>query len=233
MTKLYVNTTLDWLLTAAPDDYLLVDADVPVPPSYPTLGTYPTSPAWSEASITSYAPTLVSITNSLKRQSRSRGAHAWGIELRYPAMSRASFAPLWAFLVSRAGQAERFTVSLPAYTPQGTAAGTPLVASAGQTGTALSTDGWTAGQTVLKAGDWLQVENDPKVYMVTDDATSDGGGAATINIFPALRTSPPDNAGIITAVYFTCALTSDLLDIDFDQCVKARGVTISLTEALV
>ena len=34
--------------------------------------------------------------------------------------------------------------------------------------------------------------------MVTDDATSDGTGAVTINFSPSLRSSPSDNASITT-----------------------------------
>jgi hypothetical protein len=232
MTKLYVNTALDWLIVNTPaEDWLLVDGNVTAPPTSPTYGSYPTTPAWMNATISSLSPTLVSVTNSLKRQARSRGAHAWGIELRYGAMTRAQFAPLWAFLVSQAGQAELFSVSLSAiYPPLGTASGTPLVNGGSQTGTSLVTDGWSNSQTVLKAGDWIQVQNDLKVYMVTADVGSSGAGAATISLYPALRISPADNMSIITAPYFTCALTSDLVDIDFDQCVKARGVTVNLAE---
>jgi len=208
-------------------DWLLVNSDIP----YVVPEGYPVTPAWREATISSFSPTLVSVTNSLRRQSRTRGAHAWGIELRYSAMTRATFAPLWAFLTNLAGQSTTFLLSLPAYTPLGTASGTPLVKGGSQVGTSLVTDGWSLSQTVLKAGDWIQIASDLKVYMVTADAVSDGSGNATISIFPALRLTPADNAIISTAPYFTCALASDLLSVDFDQCVKARGFSVELVEA--
>ena len=221
MTKLYVNTAGDWLLTDGVN-YLLVD-DV-------SLATYPVTPAPMEVTVSSFSPTYVSITNSLKRQARSRGAHAWGIEMRYGAMTRATFAPLWAFLLSREGRSKTFTVSLPAFTPLGAATGTPLVNGASQAGTALITDGWSNSTLVLKAGDWIQIENDAKVYSVTADATSNGSGQVTISIYPALRRTPPDNAPISTSPLFTCSLSEDLLDIDFDQCLKPRGLTVQVQE---
>lgn len=227
MTKLFVNTAKDWLKVNGATDFLLTDVEVP----YVVPEGYPVTPAWRDATITSFSPTLVSITNSLKRQARSRGAHAWGIELRYPAMTRASFAPLWAFLTNLAGQSTTFLLSLPAYTPLGTGSGTPLIAGGSQTGSSITTDGWSTGQVVLKAGDWIGIAGDLKVYMVTGDVTSDGAGLATIAIFPALRLSPADNASIAVAPYFTCALASDLVTVDFDQCVKARGFSVDLVEA--
>lgn len=226
MTKLYVNTAGDWLIVNASDDWLLTDDNERTPPDFPT------SPDPMSATITSFSPTYVSIANSLKRHARSRGAHAWGIELRYGAMTRATFAPLWAFLINQAGQAETFTVSLEAFTPQGAATGTPLVNGAAQTGVLVATDGWTINTTVLKAGDWIQFENDTKVYSVISDVTSNGSGQATIRIYPALRQTPPNNATIYTDPLFTCALTSDLLDVDFDQCLKARGFSIQLQEVV-
>jgi hypothetical protein len=227
MTKLFVNTAKDWLKVNGATDFLLTDVEVP----YVVPEGYPVTPAWRDATITSFSPTLVSITNSLKRQARSRGAHAWGIELRYPAMTRASFAPLWAFLTNLAGQSTTFLLSLPAYTPLGTGAGSPMINGAAVAGFTVVTDGWGGSQTVLKAGDWLQIEGDLKVYMATANVTSDPSGNASISLYPALRRIPADNATISVAPYFTCALSSDILTVDFDQCVKARGFSVDLVEA--
>jgi hypothetical protein len=68
------------------------------------------------------------------------------------------------------------------------------------------------------------------VYSVIANATSSGAGAATLQIYPALRKAPADNAAIYTDPLFLCALTSDVLDVDFDQCLKARGFTLNLQE---
>lgn len=73
-------------------------------------------------------------------------------------------------------------------------AGTPLVSDANQTGTALMTKGWTAGVVVLRAGDYITVNDELK--MVTADVASAAGGTAVIPIAPMLRSSPAANVRI-------------------------------------
>jgi len=60
----------------------------------------------------------------------------------------------------------------------------------------LICDGAQASTTVLKAGDYFEVNSELK--MVTDDATSDSSGDVTINFSPSLRSSPSDDASITT-----------------------------------
>lgn len=227
MTYRYVNSALDYRVVNLAGDYRLVDDVSRLPPDYPT------DPAPIAATITSFSPSYVSVTNSLKRQVRTRGVQAWQLRLYYGAMTRADFAPLWSFLVSRAGQVADFTVSVPGLNvPRGTAVGTPIVNGSGQSGNTLISDGWAAGAAVLKKGDWIEIEGDRKVYQITADVTSDGSGNAYLPIYPALRRSPGDNTTIHTDVVFTCALASDLLSADFDQCLHARGFEVELVEVL-
>lgn len=100
----------------------------------------------------------------------------------------------------------------------GAQGGTPLVDGASQTGSTLVTDGWTASTQVLNEGDIITLtgvnavnpQNRQDVgqlrqFVVTADVTSDGLGAATIPIFPAITptgafqtvtASPADDAAI-------------------------------------
>ncbi len=100
----------------------------------------------------------------------------------------------------------------------GAQGGTPLVDGASQTGSNLVTDGWTASTQVLNEGDIITLtgvnavnpQNRQDVgqlrqFVVTADVTSDGTGAATIPIFPAITptgafqtvtASPADDAAI-------------------------------------
>lgn len=227
MTFRYVNSSLDYRIVNLAEDWRLVNSDARLPPDFPT------TPVPMSATVTSFSPTWVSVTNSMKRQVRTRGVQMWQIDLMYGAMTRANFAALWSFLVTRGGQSDSFTVSLPGLgTPRGTAAGTPKVNGGAQTGTSLITDGWSFSSAILKKGDFIEVENDRKVYMVTEDVSSNGAGQATIPIYPALRKVPGDNTEVFTSVVFTCALASDLLPVDFDQCLNARGFDLSLVEVL-
>jgi len=79
--------------------------------------------------------------------------------------------------------------------------GTPLAAGAAQTGSAITTDGWTSGVTgLLLKGNLITFagvyEINPVTYestgrlqtfVVTADVTSDGGGLATINVSPSIN----------------------------------------------
>ena len=89
----------------------------------------------------------------------------------------------------------------------GTKAGTPLSNGVNQTGASLVTDGWTAGQTVLKKGDIFTIAGVFKVhpetknslgilqqFVATADGTADGSGNLTIPISPAIvATGPTQN----------------------------------------
>lgn len=121
---------------------------------------------------------------------------SWLVEVSYPLLKREEAAPFFAFLAALRGRNGTFLfgdtllrVSL------GNPGGTPQVNGAGQTGSKeLVTDGWTPSTLVLKAGDFIQVGF--CLYMVLADVTSSAGGAATIDVFPRVRTHA-DNAAVI------------------------------------
>jgi len=70
--------------------------------------------------------------------------------------------------------------------------GTALVNGASQTGSSIAMDGLTAAP---QAQDQFTIAGVAKVYTVTSTATVSSGGA-TVNIDPALASSPADNAAI-------------------------------------
>ena len=178
-------------------------------------GTFPLTPAPSAIKIQSYQPTRVSISHNLRRSVRTNGAQRWVITADWVGLTRAQFAPIQAFVVAQRGQWDTFTAVLPAHKlPQGVASGSPLVNGASQQGRTLATRGWTASMAgVLKAGDFIGIAGQTKVYMVTADASSDGYGNATLVIEPALMAVPADGASlVIRNVPFTLALSSDTLE---------------------
>jgi hypothetical protein len=81
----------------------------------------------------------------------------------------------------------------------GTGAGTPVVAGASQTGASLATSGWAASQTVLRAGDVLQLPGRTLVYDVTADVVSSGTGTAAIPLNPPIYAggSPTNGAALV------------------------------------
>jgi hypothetical protein len=97
--------------------------------------------------------------------------------------------------------------------------GTPLVNLAGQTGSTLVTDGWTATTGAVKRGDCITADavyavnpqnrdstGSLRDFVVTADTTADGSGNMTIPIYPNIipagafmttDSSPADNAPIL------------------------------------
>lgn len=129
----------------------------------------------------------------------------WVVSFTLPSLNAADAAAMRAFLARLRGEAGRFYLHNMSQTrPRGIATGTPLVAGAGQSGTSLTTDGWTPSQAgILKAGDFIGLNGELK--MVVADCDSDATGAATVVFEPPLRSSPADNAAIVlskpTAVF--------------------------------
>ena len=173
-------------------------------------GTFPTSPAFNSLSIGSVQPSFISRSISGRRQARQTHGQYFKMTATFPPMTRAQFAPIHAFVLKQRGQYESFQVIPPVVgVGIGSPAGTPLVNGADQTGRTIVTDGWSNSIVIFKAGDYLKFANHDKVYTVTADVSSNGSGAATIAIEPALITSPAtDSAITYTSVPFTVALTS-------------------------
>lgn len=155
----------------------------------------------SQASISFYALNTVAVSESQfsgASQVQERDRKLWAVDISLPEMDRETAAPWIAMLCALSGR--KGTVYIGdklAATPRGAAGGTPLVKGASQTGQSLNTDGWDTGVTgILKAMDYIQIGN--YLYMVVNDANSDGSGNATLDIWPPLRSSPADNTPIVT-----------------------------------
>ena len=136
------------------------------------------------------------ISNTI--QTLARTGARWYLTINYVPLKRADAQVVLAFLSKLRGRVNSFNGFDPiATTPLGdVSASTLVVNGADQTGTSLICDGAEASTTVLKAGDYIEVNSELK--MVTDDATSDGTGNVTINFSPSLRSSPSDDASITT-----------------------------------
>lgn len=125
----------------------------------------------------------------------------WEFEAGLPPMRRAVAEGWIAALTSLFGKHGTFLFGDPdAKAAFGTFTGTPLVNGAGQSGNGLATKGWTAGIT-LKAGNYIQIGSGSttRLYKLLKDAVVDGGGLASLDIFPRLRESPAADAAITTS----------------------------------
>lgn len=126
------------------------------------------------------------------QQVQDWGGTWWQYEIEFAAMQGANARALSAFFAALRGAAGTFTFRDP-FIENPPGLGTPLVNGASQTGTSLITDGWTGGG--LKAGDFFSIGTGAAIqfYQMTADAPP-SAGAATLQIIPALRSSPADNA---------------------------------------
>jgi len=199
-------------------------------------GAFPTSPLPSSVKFRSLQPTFISVSHALNTHTRTRNAQRWSLELQFaPVYTWATFAPIFAFLLKQKGRAEQFTYTLPTsiLPARGNWGGSILVNGGSQTGTTIDLDGFGASDSdAVKAGDLIQW--DKKIYIVTDDAASNGSGEASVNIEPAIISSPGDNDPVSIhqssgGLSMYCSLGSDETELDFNACVK-YGMTILLGE---
>lgn len=126
------------------------------------------------------------------------------VTMTLKAMSRAEAQDWDGCLASLKGQFGTFLLGDPhRAVPLGAAAsspGTPLVKGGGQTGSTLLIDG--CGNTVtnyLKRGDLIQIGTgaSTQLYEVMKDASSNGSGEVTLDLWPNLRSAPADNAPVV------------------------------------
>lgn len=130
----------------------------------------------------------------------------WEADITLPPMKRENAEQWISFFVKLNGFYGTFLMGDPnAATPRGsaaTAAGTPVVNGASQTGTDLNIDGLPASKIgYLKAGDYIQLgaSSTAKLYKVLDDVNSNASGEATLTLWPDLRSSPADDATVVVS----------------------------------
>ena len=140
---------------------------------------------------------------TFERQIQTHQGMLWLAGITLAPMKRASAEEWRSFFLKLNGKQGTFLMGdLGAKLPRGIATGTPLVDGAGQTGQELDTKGWTGGQTgILKAGDYIQIGTGltSRLYKNLNDVNSDGGGLATLDIWPRLRESPANSAVIVVS----------------------------------
>lgn len=159
-------------------------------------GSFPTTPKFRAINFQDNRPTLVNQTLSGKKSARQIGGQYFSFTVQMPAMAQENGQKIFAFLQKQKGAFENFTIQQPLDNLGSDKAQTDIKAvgvHASQDAT-IACDGFTASTAgVLKAGDMIKFANHSKVYMVQDDVTSNGSGAATVSISPNLVSGLADN----------------------------------------
>jgi hypothetical protein len=127
---------------------------------------------------------------------------AWMLDVQLPPMKVANAAEWCGFLSGLNGMEGTFLMGLPTITaPRGTWAGAPKVLGAHAAGVrSIAMDGYTAGATV-KRNDFFQTGSGSSTHLhkIVQDATADGSGLLTLEIWPATRAALADNDTFTTS----------------------------------
>ena len=176
-------------------------------------GQFPTSPVANSANIRSLQRTIVSVTTSGRKQARQIDGQRFAITLQFPAMTRAEFAPIKAFIMKQRSQLNNFTVIPPIVSDAQGVASTVIStdASVSAGATTCTVDGMTVSTNgILKAGDYFRFTGQEKVYMAVEDLNADGSGEGTLTFEPPLRSDVTDDTILIyDNVDFTVSLTAN------------------------
>ncbi len=202
---------------------------------FPTLSRRPSEVTWKlKARTQTHESPLDGSTQTLALP----GAR-WEAAITWNTLESSDRRILEAFLAQLGGQAGRFYLGPGWHAPRrATGTGTPLINGA-QSVSTINMDGWAAGAEAFKTGDYFCVftggsPSRALLYIVTADATADGGGAVAVSVAPPVRTSVADNS----PVYLDWPVATMRLADDDQGSVTVRppmrgSFTISIVEALV
>jgi hypothetical protein len=162
--------------------------------AWPALNKF--EPATWDWSLVSNTQTFSSPLSGSVQTLEMPGAR-WRVTFQMNSMTAADSALLRAWFAKLRGQSGRFYLHNMAHPiPRGVGGGVPVVSGAGQSGSSLTTSGWPVSATVLKAGDFFEVNSELK--MAVADAVSNASGVASVAFEPPLRNSPANATGITT-----------------------------------
>jgi len=180
----------------------------------------------------------VSITQSpftAQQQVYEHDGQQWKATFSLPPMLKDSASVWLSFLLSLRGVRGTFKIGdQDRKTIQGVATGTIRVNGASQVGNSIDLDGFAnSTNNVFKAGDYIQINS--YLYMIIEDANSNGSGEANVKIEPSLR-SGIETINDDTTVIYTNTTTIMRLDTNFTSwntdTVSKYGISFACSEAL-
>ncbi len=180
----------------------------------------------------------VSITQSpftAQQQVYEHDGQQWKATFSLPPMLKDSASVWLSFLLSLRGVRGTFKIGdQDRKTIQGVATGTIRVNGASQVGNSIDLDGFAnSTNNVFKAGDYIQINS--YLYMIIEDANSNGSGEANVKIEPSLR-SGIETINDDTTVIYTNTTTIMRLDTNFTNwntdTVSKYGISFACSEAL-
>lgn len=162
----------------------------------------PSSPAPARFTInqTSFSA-LTQSPFSASQQVQALPGQLWSFSVEFPPMNDTQARDFFGTLAQLKGRYGTFLFGDPRWTaPRGDWGAAPLVNGPGQSGQTLAVSG-LPGSAIVRAGDYFQTGSGAtaRLHMVTVDATANGSGEVTLDIWPRLRATPVDSSAIVTA----------------------------------
>ena len=188
--------------------------------------TWPSDIPFGNVKITSDQPTYQSVTHSRKQLTRSRQIQQYLISFDI-VLNEEQERRLSAFLMKLNGRLTPFYFEIPRRSSsQNNIYGSVQIAqdlAAGQN--SIPVQGFSGR---IKAGDYIQIQNDPKMYMAVDDCIA----GESLNIVPSLR-KPVLTSDVIETqdLKFLVSLTKDKTDIQ-SPFYGAHKLKLSVQEYL-
>jgi len=187
------------------------------------IGFFPVSLGFKGIKFTQKTITKKTETASGRTTRATNGTTLWQGVLAFPATAAGDFRAVQAFVARCQGSLNEFDLVVPSVSD--TVSGYPSQvtypsadAAAGATSIAVTSN--ETSKIILRAGDVIRFFNHTKVYMVTENVTTDGAGAGTIQFQPALVTAvDSDSAGeniSVNQVAFRFIISNDLQEYGYD-----------------
>jgi len=177
--------------------------------------------------------TKISRSRAGRRQASvsSAGGGFWKFNLTLRPRERNDFDYVWAFLNKQEGRYGTFELEIPKLSSCKTGyQNSIIVQGASQSGKSINVDGMALSQTILKTGDFIKFTNSTKVYQLTEDLISSGGGAGTLVLHMPVVDTPVDNEAVIfNNVKWTVSNSSDSVEVDLDLLAR-NGWSLELEE---
>ncbi len=162
-----------------------------------------------------------------KTQRAKTGGQYWSLTLQSPPLERSAFQELYSFIVLQDGSFESFTLAPPVIgSTSGTASGELIISGASTAQKAAGTSEIKIGNRfdsspmtgTLKKGDFIHIEDQDKIHMLTSDVTFDGSSTIAVGIYPPLLEAT-DNGKTVTfnSVPFKVHFVGDQQSFTIDQ----------------
>ncbi len=196
--------------------------------------TFPNRPAPSHFSIepASFSAMTQSAWTASQQVQLNQG-QMWTISVDYPPMSENDARDWLATLLAMRGQYGTVLFGNPKMkSPRGNWGSAPTVDGAGQSGQQLAVGGLPANA-IIRAGDFFQLGDDAsaKLHTVVQDATANGSGAVTLDVWPRLRTIPGNGDAItVSSPRGLFRLASPSFSLQFEPF--RYGLSLQLIEAV-